>query len=354
MKIKYILLILTAAIFFSCNQSDVGIFYGLEKEVKIEDNSLSNNLTIGSMAKSGSELYIAAGKVYTKTSMSSEDWRKVSSPSGYDLSTSLASDGSDIYAIYYNIDTAEKALFSMSPGGSWSKVTDPDFEGTFEFVKSADDNTILVSTRTGSNTGKLYYFDGGSFTEVSGITITGSEFQVIHDGTNYWISNYNKLYRGDLGGAKTVALTLDITEEIRGLSLSSDTYIYLSYWDKDNSKGYVMAVDGASIEEEGESEIYTLFNLKTFTVEGYEFLLCGTGGRGYRQIISPSDTNLDLKTPENNVLSENYTSAIELQNCSVLDFFIDGGDDGDLYALTATTGLWKNSLSGGTRVWSIE
>ncbi|MDX9802133.1 MAG: hypothetical protein RBT69_12445 [Spirochaetia bacterium] len=362
MKIKYILLIFAATLFFSCNQSDVGIFYGLEKEVKIKDNSLSNNLTIGSMAKNGSELYIAAGRVYTKTSGSSEDWRKVSSPSGYDLSTSLAANATDsnVYAVFFDTDTAEKALFKMPDGGSWTKVTDPIFDGSIEFVKSAG-SFILVSTRINSNDGKLYYSNGGAFTEVSNITMIGSEFNVIEfdtgTGDTYWISNHSILYNGvDFDNMANV-LELDGDKIIKGLSEPSDPsdpYIYLSYWNRDRSRGYIKAVDGASINAEGDSEIYNLNGLTTFTTEGFEFLLCGTGGRGYRQISSPSDSRLDLATPKNDVLSENYTSAIELQNCVVLDFFVDGGDDGDLYALTATTGLWKNSLSGGTRVWSIE
>ncbi len=358
MKIKYILLFFAAALFYSCNQSDVGIFYGLENEVKITDNSLSNNLTIGSMAKNGTELYIATGRVYTKTSGSSEDWRKVEIPSGYDLSTSLAVNTTDsnIYAIFFDTDTANKALFRMSNGGSWTEVTDPVFEGSFEYVKSAN-GFILVSTRIDENNARLYYSNGGAFSEVAVIAMTGSEFYVIHDGTDYWVSNSSILYQGNSLGAMTTALTLVSTVEIKGLSESSSgTYIYLSCWDRDNSDGYLMATDGnnGTLDKEGENKTYKLFNLTTFTAEGYEFLLCGTNGLGYRQILSPSSSDLDLDTPDDDVLSENYSSAIDLSSCSVIDFFVDGGDDGDLYALTATTGLWKNSLSGGSRVWSIE
>jgi len=359
MKIKYILLFIAAPLFYSCNQSDVGIFYGLENEVKITDNSLSNNLTIGSMAKSpAGELYIAAGRVYTKTSGSSEDWRKVSTPSGYDLSTSLAVNTTDsnIYAIFYDTDSADTALFKMPDGGSWTEVTDPVFEGSFEYVKSAN-GYILVSTRIDENSARLYYSNGGAFSEAAVVTMTGSDFYVIHDGTDFWVSNSNILYQGNNLNGLTDALTLDSTVEIKGLSESSGAYIYLSCWDRENRDGYLMATDGNNgtlDEESDDKKTYKLFNLTTFRAEGYDFLLCGTNGLGYRQILSPSSSNLDLDTPDDDVLSENYTSAIDLQNCAVIDFFVDGGEDGDLYALTATTGLWKNSLSGGTRVWSIE
>ena len=69
-----------AFLIISCNQSDIGIFYGIEKEEKIIDRSLSNSLTIGAMDKLGSTLYIAAGKVYKKASGTNNEWSKVFYP----------------------------------------------------------------------------------------------------------------------------------------------------------------------------------------------------------------------------------------------------------------------------------
>ncbi len=357
MVLKKIVIFIVSIAFFSCNDSDIGIFYGLETEEKLADNSLPNNVTVGGMVKNVNELYIAAGKIYTKTSGSDSDWDKLSTPSGYDLSTSIAvSNDNYVYAVFFNKESAEKALFRMQNGGSWSKVTDSDFSGSIELVKNDETNkTIFVSTRVSSNEGNLYYLDAGDFTPVPGITMTGCVFHVLYHDSNYWISNYNNLYRGADPSSLTELVTdLNINDEIRGLSPSSSDYIYFTYWDKDGTKGSIVAVNGSTIEEEGSDYSYMLNGLKIFTASGYNFLVCGTGGRGYYQILSPSSTNLDIKKPSNNVLSENYSSATDLQDSVVLDFFIDGGDDGDLYALTATRGLWKNSLSGGTRTWSIE
>lgn len=344
--------------FTSCNESDIGIFYGLETEEKLADNSLPNNVTVGSMTNNGGELYIAAGRVYTRTSGSAEDWDKLSSPSGYDLSTSLASDGSNVYAVFYDKDSAEKALFSMPNGGNWVKIDTSSVSGDIELVKSAN-NSIFVSTRINSQEGKLYYFSGVlPFIELADITMTGPVFHVIHHNSFYWISNYNILYKTAIddpdSAYSAVDLSLNLNDEITGLSESSDSYIYYTYRDKNSVRSYVGATDGNTVDETGDDFFYVLNGIKLFNISGYEFLMVGTGGRGYYHILNPSSTRLDPDKPSNDALADNYTSAVDLMGAVVLDFFVDGGIDGDLYALTATSGLWKNSLSGGERVWSIE
>ena len=349
----FFILMLMLFLFFSCNESDIGIFYGLETEKKITDNSLPNEVTVGGMFKNGGELYIAAGRVYTKTSGSDADWVKLPSPSGYDLSTSIAADGTLVYAVFYDKNSADKALFTMANGGSWSRETasTASINGSIEFVKNSDDGEIFLSTRINSQEGGLYHLNG-TFQPVAGLSLTGSVFHVLHDGTDYWISNYNKLYKGADINSMGEVVELDITEEIQGLSVSfPNDFIYFTYYDKDRRRSYLVSTDGNGTYNESGSIYYRLNGLNIFEESGYRFLLAGTSGRGYYQILSPSATKLDLKKPENNILAQNYNSAVDLQTSVVLDIFVDGTD---FYALTATEGLWKNSLSGGSRVWSIE
>lgn len=340
----------------SCNESNIGIFYGLEHEEKLKDNSLPNGVTVGSMVKlvNNNKLYIAAGNVYTKTSQTEEDWVKIESPPGFDLSTSLATDGTDIYAIYYTKNSANKGFFSLN-GSIWQEINISLIEGSIEFVKSVN-NEILVSTRATVNDANLYSYSGGFngvFTKIN-IPMIGSPFYAVYDGARYWVSNHNRLYRGNSLASLTPTAqpALGTDYEIRGLEVLDSSYIYYTYWEQD-VEGHIGVTNGDSYNYKRDKS-FMLNGLKLFTVSGYKFLLCGTGGRGYYQTLNPSTGNIDLEKPRNNVLAENYNSAVDLQDAAVLDFFIDGGDDGDLYALTATRGLWKNSLSGNSRTWSIE
>ena len=358
MKLRNIFILLFLFLFFSCNESDMGIFYGLKIEEKLKDGSLPNSVTVGNMLKAGTKLYIAAGSVYTKTSGTEEDWSKVNPPSGYDLTISMANafDGTEkVYAIFYTKNTANKGFFSFD-GNSWTSISTASLNGSLEQVNSAN-NVIFVSTRIAPNIAELYYYTGGAFTKIN-IDMVTSTFCVIHDGTDYYISNYNKIFKGSLPNPSLI-LQLDSRYDIKGLASGSlagiDSNIYFTYWNRRNLRGYITVINNSgNILKDSAIGTFMLHGIKFFNVSGYQFLLCGTAGRGYYQILNPNWDNINLERPKNNILAENYNSTVELQNSVVLDFFIDGGSDGDLYALTSTRGLWKNSDSGGYRTWSIE
>ena len=360
MKLKYIFTLLFFLLLFSCNDSDIGIFYGLKNEEKIKDGSLPNNVTVGSMTRIGTSLYIASGSIYTKPSAITNidvDWSPISPPSGFDLSLSLASDGTDLYAIYYTRNSVNKGFFRLD-GTGWEKI-DTNIQGTIEDVKSAG-TKIFVSTRINSNSGKLYYYDGTTTPPEIIPDMIGSSFDVIFDGGSYWISNYHKIFELDLFlNPVSTPLSLDPLWEIKGL-MEFDGNIYFTYWNRRNLTGYIAFINGDTITSQGIGS-FMLNGLKVFTIEGidhdYPYLLCGTSGRGYYQTVLHPSINLDLQRPRSNDgLSVNYNSAVNLQSAVVLDFFMDPPNDpnGHLYALTATRGLWKNTESGGSRAWSIE
>ena len=366
MKLRYIFVLLLFLLMFACNENNTGIFYGLKYEEKIKDNSLPNNVTVGSMAKvvTNNRLYIAAGNIYTKTSRTEEEWVTVAPPSGYDLSVNLVtSDGTDLYAIYYTKKSAKKGLFSLDVNTNiWSPINISSLAGTIEDIKTAN-NEIFVSTRIDPNNANIYHYTGGtpSFDLINfPDKITGSAFNVIYTGIgDYWISNYNNLYKGSISSSFTRVLSLGIREEFKGLENLNDIHICYTYWNKRELRGYIGVTDGAGYNYDHGVGSFMLNGFKYFTItdvqnKPYLFLICATAGRGYYQVLEPTRNSIDLQRPRNNILSENYNSAIDLQDAVILDFFIDGGDDGDLYALTATRGLWKNSDMGGYRNWSIE
>lgn len=373
---KIFLFIVASSIFFSCNESDIGIFYGIETEEKLIDNSLANDITIGSMAKLGKNIYIGTGRVYTKDYSNNEDWRKLSTPSGYNLSTSIASNNAAIFAAFYNIDATKKGLFKLV-GDNWTQVSSA-FPNPVEMVKSAND-VLFVSTRSTPNDGHLYYStDGINFTEILIGELKGPDFHVIYNGTTYWIANWNNIYAGSNLSNIAHRESIDIERKITSLTPGfNDTYIYFSVWRKDDTsdKGYLYAIDNSNnISEKGDDPILRVINgIKCFSVTSsdnkiYYFILAATDGRGYYyhefgETKPVFGTDIELERPRNNnILARNYTSATDMHYSVGLNFFMSDDpppsenvvNGGDLYFMTVTSGLWKNSESGGSRNWSIE
>ncbi|MCL2295031.1 MAG: hypothetical protein FWC36_09240 [Spirochaetes bacterium] len=364
MKIRYIFLIFIFFVMFSCNESDMGIFHGLSVEERIPDGTLPRNLTIGSMLRAGTNLYIAAGDVWRKAGAA--DWERIPSPlgGGFHLSTSMATDGTDIFAVYFHRNTAETALFRLDAGDIWTEINIVSaVEGSIQEVKSAN-NTIFVSRRVSANEGRLYYLNGAAFNHIN-IPMVGSSFNVIHDGTDFWISNRNRIFSGAAPGTVSDAHSLHGRNTIRGLAAHGGN-IFFTYWDG-SRRSYIRYITSAgSPGTYSTSQIFMLNNIRFINISGYYFLLCGTGGRGYfqsEQQFNPSPEHLiRINRPRGNTLvARNYSSAVELHTAAILDFFIDGTGPGGspmpddtFYALTATRGLWRNFDTGGGREWRRE
>ena len=367
--VLYIVAVLFLAVFSvmfsSCNQSDVGIFYGIETEEKIKDGSLTNSLTIGAMDKLGTELFIAAGKVYKKTSGTSEDWAKCSTPSGYDLCTSLTVfEDTAIYAIWFDIDDADTALFSSADGNTWTKVA-AAFSGDLSLVKSAhsaaNDGVMVVSTVTGSNTG-IYYTtqDGTAFTAM-GINALGGHFDIDYDGSNYWFLTQEKIYEetdSDLTTLPAAVLNkIDDDEYFRYIYTYDENHVYVN-----RSYGEFSYYNGTSWDNSVENLAVNVNDMTVFSVNAIPTFFVGTWSLGYYEPDSPGLLIDDLDNPESDSITCDYSTynASDLRYSAVLGFFADDltgdGDtaDDELYALTYGEGLWKNVDDSGERIWQRE
>ncbi len=347
--------------FISCNQSDIGIFYGIEKEEKIVDNSLSNSITVGAMAELSGQLYIAAGKVYKKTKGSSEEWDKCSSPSGYDLTTSLTAFSGSIYAVWFNKDSADSALYSSVDGNNWTEVSDPDFSGDFSLVKSAN-AVMVVSTVTGTNTGEFYTTTTGLDNSygvmsdaISDINALGGHFDIDHDGTNYWFLTKENVYEtADLTAALPAASLdkLDDDEYFRYIYCKDTSHVYVS-----SSYGKLSFYDG-SWDEEIEDLSLNINDMIVFTIDSTDNFFVGTYSYGYYEPDTPGceSSNIDdLDNPDSDSISCDYQTynSSDLKTSAVLGFFADTDND-ELYALTYGQGLWKNVDDDGDRTWQRE
>ncbi len=374
---------------FSCNESEIGVFYGLAKEEKVKDYALHNHCTSESMIKTNGYLYVAANTIYKKKAEGGElDWHKVKSPEGYHNVTEMGLANDTIFIIAYDTDKAKPYLFSGTGDGTWEKKETP-VDGKISRMRVAND-VIFISDRSGH----LYYSEdsGSSFTQDTSLpedsklfsTSTGN-FDMVYGGGSYYLNAQYNLYRGNPGSMGT-----DFTPTHNGKIWKDkeDVFTRLYYDEEDDrlytadNSGYVYAVDspsGASGTSWVKSDSHTasgmglqgliVLRIPTSSGSTRKLLLAGSGinsGRGYFIVDNPRTSKrdyLDPKTPRNKdfatIISDYYDyNAFNLSKAAINSFFIDKYSDGtsfDFYALTFGYGVWKNSNKGDyVRGWNQE
>jgi hypothetical protein len=200
-------LLLTLALFAGCTTDP--IFSAIEDEVKLKDPTMTGIVT--SFEIVGTDLYAANGYIYNRTN-GTGSWSKISLPSSGIRCPWIASDGTNLYALFTKSDDwTDFDSVQRYSGSSWTKVTAPSGvqrigsgDGRiYAFTKNGDDNwnayatasaggmtfslltggtSITTPTSTAGNfvatNAKVYYCDGSSLSEagsspsgVTGITI---------------------------------------------------------------------------------------------------------------------------------------------------------------------------------------
>lgn len=381
-----LVLIVGSLIIISCNNSEIGIFYGLAKEEKVKDYALPNHCTSECMIKTGGYLYVAANSIYRKKAEGGElDWHKVKSPKDYHNVTEMGLVGDTIFVLAYDSDDAKAYLFSGTGDGSWERKETP-IDKKISRMRITND-VIFISDREGH----LYYSEdsGGSFTQDTSlpddsklfITSTGN-FDITYGGGSYYLNAQYKLYRGNPGGWTEFSPTHNgsIWKD------KEDVFIRLYYDEEDDrlytadNSGYVYAVDspsGASGSSWVKSDNHTpgglgiqgmiVLHIPTSSGNKHKVLLGGSGinsGRGYFEVHNPRTSDRDYLNPRRprhsvEVVSDYYDyMSFEISKAPINAFFLDEYSDGtsfDFYAMTFGFGVWKNSNLGGyKRGWNRE
>lgn len=386
-KILYtaLLMIVAVTLLISCNNSEVGVFYGLSKEEKAKNYSLPDHTTAESMVKTGGYLYVAASSIYRKKAEGGElNWHKVKSPSGYHNVTEMGLANDTIFILAYDPDDAKPCLFSGSGDGSWEKKSTP-VDGKISRMRVAN-NVIFITDRSGN----LYYSedDGGSFTKDDSMsplfsTSTGN-FELTYGGGSYYLNAQYKLYRGNPGSWTEFSPRKSSNNKL--WKDDEDIFTRLCYDDEDDrlytadNSGYIYAVDspsGAGAQSWQKSDnhapgglgIQGLIVLRIPTSAGskHKVLLAGSGinsGRGYYEVHNPRLSDRDYLNPRRprhsiEIVSDFYDyTSFDLSKAAINSFFIDEYSDGtsfDFYALTFGYGVWKNTNKGGyERGWNWE
>ncbi|MBO7429621.1 MAG: hypothetical protein J6U56_01225 [Spirochaetia bacterium] len=383
-----VLILIAISLLVSCNESEIGVFYGLSHEEKVKDYALPNKSTSEGMVKTGGYLYVAASSIYRKKAEGGElDWHKISSPDGYHNCTEIGLANDTIFILAYDADDAKPYLFSGTGDGSWEKKTTP-IDKKISRMRVAND-VIFITDREGH----LYYSDdsGSSFTQDTSIpdsklfsTSTGN-FDIAYGGGSYYLNAQYKLYKGNPGGFGT-----EFTPTHNGKIWKDKEDVFTRfYYDEEDDRlytadnsGYIYAVDspsGASKTSWVKSDSHTrsgmglqgiiVLRVPTSSGSKHKVLMAGTGinsGRGYFMVDNPRTTKrdyLDPVPPRNReystIISDFYDyNAFNLSKAAINSFFIDEYADGtnfDVYALTFGYGVWKNTNKGGyERGWNQE
>ena len=312
-----VLILITMSLLFSCNESEIGVFYGLAHEEKVKNYALPDHCTSETMVKTGGYLYVAASSIYKKKAEGGElDWHKIDSPSGYHNVTEMGLAGDTIYILAYDSDDAKPYLFSGSGDGSWERKTTP-IDGKISRMRVAND-VIFITDREGH----LYSGDGSSFSQDSSLpdsklfkTSTGN-FDLTYGGGSYYLNAQYKLYRGAPGG--WTEFTPMHNDKI--WKDKEDVFTRLYYDEEDDrlytadNSGYIYAVDspsGASGTSWVKSDSHAasgmglqgLVVLRVPTSSGskHKVLLAGTGvnaGRGYFEVHNPRTSDRDYLDPK--------------------------------------------------------
>ncbi|MBN1699825.1 MAG: hypothetical protein JW881_20080 [Spirochaetales bacterium] len=328
--------------FTACMAEEYSVFWSIHLTEKETDNSLDNNLTIGSMSDDGSTYFISTGGSILKksvTAASSASWKKISLPRSGAFCTGITLYGGNLYAGFL-INESETALYRTAPDPvSWQEEVDADIAGK-QIVRLVEANGVLfVVAMDESEKFGLYYFNGAIYQPATLSGLSHLIVTVIWDGSAYWTIAGNRLYSGanpeSLAEVTTDPLQSDSGNKYGGI-LFAGTHYYLS---ADNGKVY-RSDDGFASSEGSEKKTVSQKTVKftEFTEVGGNVLV-GTTSFGFYQMEDGTVGGLDR-------IDEKEMLDTELDRCHVMRFHVH---DDKVYFLTAAQGLYSNTYSG---TWS--
>ena len=391
--IKYTVLILSVFLLFSCGENLGGLFYSLEQESAITNGSLPDNITIGSMARSGDYYFIASGKFqYKKYNADAATEWTFAPPSGeYSeyLTYDMVFSGSTIYAVFYNTAATSFGVFSAdsskaASGFKWSGpvtfINAPAGETIIGF--EASNTKVFIYTTGGTNNYNVYASDlaafgtGASFTVIAEDISAGGELRADWDGSAYWVTAGNKVYTtdGNTAGTDVTAAVTAVSSSIKGKGFSgvacADTH------DSAGVEVYVTSEEGviAKLEDGAWSWVKSIYDTDTslfeplndikhinIADEDLDILLAGSENGYYEMQVAHSTEDKTFISPAKTA-SELTTSiqygSIAMSEQIMNSFYLDSAA-GKIFALGYNSGLWTNSLkkaSDGTtyRFWDAE
>lgn len=356
---------------FSCNQGDVGMYYSLEVESEVQDSSLANDLSVGSMVRTGNYYYIAAGNMLRR-GIDETDWLVVEPPASGMLCTEITVFEDTLYACWYATDGTSSGLYTFS-ADVWNAVGDmtSQFCSGLISLPSAAVPTLFIITRETNYLYTLWYkYEAQapvSTTIQYSIPMTGAEWF----DSQYYVIAGNRLYQGSAADSLVLSINtpaLAVASRYNAISAAtkpdSTELLFLS-----TSDGYIFVNDGNGWGAASTAVDTALYGFSRMSIEDTDGviktnLLIGSDS-GYYELLLITDLDINAIALSKPGIQSLNTTGINYINTTLSDgvirkFFYDNKDTPDVlgddivFALTSGQGLWINSGSIGARSWSIE
>ncbi|MBI9100854.1 MAG: hypothetical protein JEY99_00450 [Spirochaetales bacterium] len=414
---KNTIILLTALLiifsFTACDDKEMGIFYSIEEERKVEDNKIENNASIGNMVLFGDNYYAAAGNLYTVNAASNYAYYTDSNSEGtWSIETGLPADklcmsvgevNNSLYGVFF-----DRTDVSSDPSDLNADLYVKGVDGWTEYVPSGTDipadlkieklvalndvGFVQAYTLDDSNTRNyaIYFFNGTNFSELPTSTVdltsgVSSEFDVAMDGDSdgdfeYWITYGTSLFT--LTSADPANATLILVEDtaIYSGTNATDDDSLMGIYHSDifgalflaKSDGTVYYRTDATVAE--PSVIWTAVTDEVPTEPGdfIDFTFIGSDGTTIKEVLlvgsrngyyefekvdGVSITETEFVLPEESAKQATY-STLDLRYAIVSSFFVHEISSGNkiLFALTMKNGLWSNIEYDDEvyRIWNIE
>ncbi|MDR1893647.1 MAG: hypothetical protein LBQ61_02995 [Spirochaetales bacterium] len=388
----------------ACPNKEMGIFFSIENERKLNDNVLPNNATLTGMIKitetsPNVDRYVAStGYLYWVRAVDNFDyhlnanqggrWERLDPPETGWLCSALVYSGTTsekVFAVFYNPNASVPTgkLYYADPGVwplGWTEITlsTNNIAATAQDVKIANDQAFILGY-TGAGPERDYFVWNCSASNPSALTtaVTGLDlgkipsayFDAAYAGSKYYVSYGYRLFESTSpsGSFSTPSgYTLNTTDAylITGLLASSFYTDHLFILQKgrgilfyDGGTNWDSAANLAPAVPRSLAEIELTAGPNTGK---YLLLATETGGYEYQVPASPDGTAIDFVLPTLTTNGDNYKT-LELRLNPALRFFFDkgittnsNGQQDVIFALTAGYGLWGNRAGSSDRQWNRE
>ncbi len=385
MKFRFLLITaILPVLFLACDLAEGGLFYSLEKESAIVNGLLADNITIGAFEKSNGYYFMGAGRFMYREAVDGSwpDDDTSQNPEGYDsyLCNKFTIVGNDLYAVFYNIAGSDFTVFkgntsAPADGLGWTELTFSGIDSTEKIIDLMYlQDKFFVYTMTSVYKYNLYMTDsatlasGSGFTAVKSDMYVGGELSADYDGSLYWIAVGNSVLTID--GADTVA---DLTSAV--VSASS------GYLQGNGFGGILCADTDGDLTDEvyvtSEEGVMMLYNSGTWSKiecqydtddglfsplkglshieissEGINIIVAGSDS-GYYEMPIDTDIFVMPSKVDTTLSTKTQFESIALDDNIVNDLFYDS-DNGNIFALCSSGGLWINTIKSGERFWDLE
>ncbi|HEQ71043.1 MAG TPA: hypothetical protein ENN69_01010 [Spirochaetia bacterium] len=343
-KIIPVLFILGLAL--SCEEGLYTVFDNVVNDDPIDDNSLSNEISVTAMTEYGTDYYIATGKL-RRRQISGGGWSSVSiGTSGF--VNSVAANGSAVYASIVKNDGTGLLWNATSPPGSAVGTLPAGLKNVLK-VKNIG-GQILISIQMNDGSFTLYNVSTSS-SIATGLTAPITDF-----------TNGNHYVAGDSVYQNGSSITPD--------SVIYGTHMYLSiYYDSDNHRYYLGTTDGKVFQSDDDTPTTTEWKMTLATYRYYSngrrtsvrfcsfenldatTIAVGTQGYGFYTFDSsvPFD---DVNNPDPLVHFPDSAKR-ELYEGAIPDIHVNGAT---VFFCTMNSGLWRNEWdgSGWGSTWTRE